>query len=190
MLTNQKIHFSLRAAALIFAALFCLAACAQNHAPAIDAPETPDEAPEAPAQTLTREERDALLAALSVSEDPHVARLSEYGFLDYLENTYGAEGLSKLFDAAQSAPLDRETLYTLFRATAAVLYDYYHGLPENVRVAESEREGACIRVVGDVSFADNWKILPVLLENLLLNGHWQFSNTKINYQKIVMTYKD
>ena len=48
--------------------------------------------------------------------------------------------------------------------TAAVLFDLYYGLPDNVRLCESPRLGACIRVVGDVSFADNWKIIPVLEE--------------------------
>ena len=151
----------------VFIALFCLTACAPRIAGSVPERQTEEKtdlsAPKEPAR-LDDAGRTGLLERLKNHPDARVAALGEGAFLDWLEERFGPERLIALADRAQSGELSSETFYELMGNTAAVLFDLYYGLPDNVRLCESPRLGACIRVVGDVSFADNWKIIPVLEE--------------------------
>ena len=151
----------------VFIALFCLTACAPRIAGSVPERQTEEKtdlsAPKEPAR-LDDAGRAGLLERLKNHPDARVAALGEGAFLDWLEERFGPERLIALADRAQSGELSSETFYELMGNTAAVLFDLYYGLPDNVRLCESPRLGACIRVVGDVSFADNWKIIPVLEE--------------------------
>ncbi len=93
-------------------------------------------------------------------------------FLDWLVNNFGEDALLKVYDALQNSEMSNEKWHSITGNTAYVLYDMYSGaLDKNsanyradIKVIESDSSDTVIRVVGDVSLADNWKIIPKLEE--------------------------
>ncbi len=93
-------------------------------------------------------------------------------FLDFLCESFGEETLSSIGNAITEGAFTYESWHDITGNTALVLECMYSGAldadspnyREDIKVIETNGEGAVIRVVGDISFADNWKIIPALEE--------------------------
>ena len=98
--------------------------------------------------------------------------LIEKNFLEWISSEFGKETLEKINSAIKDDSFTAESWYDITGNTALVLWDMYSGAldPENpnyrsdIKVIESKGDSTIIRVVGDISFADNWKIAPALDE--------------------------
>lgn len=93
-------------------------------------------------------------------------------FIDWLEDSFGEKVLSQLCNTLKVGKISSETWHDITGNTPAVLYDMYSGVldknnsnfREDIKVMESDSSDTVIRIVGDVSLADNWKIIPKLEE--------------------------
>ena len=98
--------------------------------------------------------------------------LIEKDFLLWISAEFGEETLVKINSAIKDDSFKSESWYDITGNTALVLWDMYSGAldPESpnyrsdIKVIKSKGDSAIIRVVGDISFADNWKIAPALDE--------------------------
>ncbi len=105
------------------------------------------------------------------------SELIDEPFLDFLETEFGGTVLSALYAKLESGDFTDVSWYELTGNTAAVLRDMYSGALDpdspnyrsDITVITSEDEETTIRVVGDVSFADNWHIAPKIGENGVLD---------------------
>ncbi len=111
-----------------------------------------------------------------ISETPQ-STLIDAPFLDFLETTFGEETLTALYDVLQQGTFTDNDWYALTGNTAAVLRDMYSGALDktspnyrsDITVIRSDDDETTIRIVGDVSFADNWHIAPKIGENGVLD---------------------
>ena len=98
--------------------------------------------------------------------------LIEKNFLEWISSEFVKETLEKINSDIKDYSFTAESWYDITGNTALVLWDMYSGAldPENpnyrsdIQVIESKGDSTIIRVVGDISFADNWKIAPALDE--------------------------
>ena len=98
--------------------------------------------------------------------------LIEKNFLEWILSEFGKEALEKINSAIKEDSFTEESWYDITGNTALVLNDMYSGALDHknpnyrsdIKVIESKGDSTVIRVVGDVSFADNWKIAPALDE--------------------------
>lgn len=98
--------------------------------------------------------------------------LIEGDFLLWVSAQFGEEALEKINSAIKDDSFTAESWYDITGNTALVLRDMYTGAldPESpnyrndIKVIEGRGDSTVIRVVGDISFADNWKIIPALEE--------------------------
>ena len=103
--------------------------------------------------------------------DPKTAAFADEEFLDYVRRTCGTEAYRAIFQALIRHMYTPETWHARTGKTALVLYDEYSGALDpdspayrsDIRVLPpSEETSICI--VGDVSFADNYEIMPAMNE--------------------------
>ncbi len=107
--------------------------------------------------------KEELLGSLVSSLDPEGQARADEGFLDWLEERYGQEILIRLRDKLAAGSWEKEDWHRLTGSTLLVLADAYTGRTKDdtVRTVPDTADGtAVIQVVGDVSLADNWVIMP------------------------------
>ncbi len=98
-------------------------------------------------------------------------------FLAWLEASFGTDAITELCSRLQKNDFTKEDWYALTGNTESVLRDMYSGAldknspnyRDDITVIDSDAENTTIRVVGDVSFADNWHIAPKIGENGLVD---------------------
>ncbi len=98
-------------------------------------------------------------------------------FLCFLEDKFGQETLVDLCDTLKQGKMEADGWYTLTKNSEAVLRDMYSGALDkdspnyrsDIKVIDSSDTKTVIRIVGDVSFADNWHIAPKIKDNGLLD---------------------
>lgn len=91
-------------------------------------------------------------------------------FLDWLCAKFGDETLFQLRDTLEKNTFTKNIWHSITGNTAIVLNDVYSGAldkespnyKDNIKVIENTKDNTVIRIVGDVSFADNWKIAPAI----------------------------
>ncbi len=101
--------------------------------------------------------------------DDFSKKLINNDFLEWFSNEFGEEKLN-ILKMQSYEEFNNEDWHRLSGNTAIVLSDMYSGAlnPKSVnyrndiRVIDSRSDDVTIRIVGDVSFADNWKIAPVI----------------------------
>lgn len=120
-------------------------------------------------QTNFQKIKAEILTAYPASfNDGSKNKLNEF-FLSWLETTYGNNILSEIHTLLTSGKFQQESWHTLTGNTFTVLYDMFLGAldPENsnyqpnIRQMNHSMDGETIlNFVGDVSLADNWRIMP------------------------------
>ena len=103
--------------------------------------------------------------------DPKTAAFADAEFLAYVRRTCGIEAYRAVYQALIRHMYTPETWHARTGKTALVLYDEYSGALDpdspsyrsDIRVLPPSEE-TTICVVGDVSFADNYEIMPALNE--------------------------
>ncbi len=91
----------------------------------------------------------------------------EKEFLLWIKNSYGEEVLKQLKEACEEGTYEKSIWHTLTGNSYLVLQDLYHGGYENqdhVTVKEGKKDYITISFSGDISLADNWKVMPKYLE--------------------------
>ncbi len=141
--------------------------------------ETVDGNTTAPSQPTVSREEDVKVNILSHADTLTVSSsdLFTLSFLEFLEQQFGATVLQTLHDELERGTFTDDRWYTLTGNTAAVLRDLYSGALDkdspnyrsDITVIESEGKETTIRIVGDVSFADNWHIAPKIGQNGVLD---------------------
>ncbi len=104
------------------------------------------------------------------SLDEYSKELISADFLDWLCAKFGDETLFKLCETLEKNTFSQNTWHNITGNTAIVLNDMYsgaldkesHNYKDNIKVIENTKDNTVIRIVGDVSFADNWKIAPAI----------------------------
>lgn len=82
-------------------------------------------------------------------------------FWDWLETNFGGEVISNIADALAADCFEAESWHRLTGSTFRVLWDEYTARTENCKKLPSSSDGSTvINIVGDVSLADNWRIMP------------------------------
>lgn len=102
--------------------------------------------------------------------DEESKKFATKDFVDWVKTKFGVEAIKRLQELLVRGEMSVDRWYDITGNSAIVLQDMYSGAldPESpnyrsdIRVIETKRENTVIRVVGDVSFADNWKIAPKL----------------------------
>lgn len=137
--------------------------------------------------------------------DDYTKQFVSSNFLNWLYENFGEEVITNLNNKLKAEKISNEDWHQITGNTATVLNDLYSGALDkdspnyrnDIKVIETENDSVTIRIVGDVSLADNWKIFPkiqerkkgiygVLSENtvdllksadiFLLNNEFTFSN--------------
>ena len=88
---------------------------------------------------------------------------SEEKFLKWILNEYGEGVLSKLNRFLKDAKYDKSLWHELTGKSYIVLHDLYEKNyvdKNNVKYVDKKKDMSNISFVGDVSLADNWKIMP------------------------------
>ena len=119
------------------------------------------------ADKIIEEILDAKESLLDVNEE-----LIDKNFLDWITKSFGEDALKAFRDEIKTDSFTAESWYKITGNTAAVLRDMYSGVLDkdnpnyrsDIKVIKSANKNTIIRVVGDISFADNWKIIPALEE--------------------------
>lgn len=109
--------------------------------------------------------KDEILGSLRKKLDDASQKRLDKSFLDWLEKQYGQECLLALRDKLSGGTWEKEDWHRLTGNTFIVLWDAYSGAAKNdtVRtVPDTEDNSLVIEITGDVSLADNWKIMPGL----------------------------
>ncbi len=104
--------------------------------------------------------------------DDYSAKLISSEFLDWLADNFGKDVINSLNQNIKNGSFSNEDWHKLTGNTAIVLNDMYTGVLDinspnyrnDIKVIETEKDGVTIRIVGDISLADNWKIMPKLKE--------------------------
>lgn len=107
--------------------------------------------------------KDEILGSLRKKLDDASQKRLDKSFLDWLEKQYGQECLLALRDKLSGGTWEKEDWHRLTGNTFIVLWDAYSGAAKNdtVRtVPDTEDNSLVIEITGDVSLADNWKIMP------------------------------
>lgn len=120
---------------------------------------------------------DKLKASILSYADRDPAHLIDEAFLIFLSDTFGEQVLDDLYTTLSSDRFTAEDWYTLTGNTVNVLRDRYSGAldksspryRDDITVINSDDTETVIRVVGDVSFADNWHIAPKIGQNGVLD---------------------
>ena len=89
-------------------------------------------------------------------------------FVDWVYDEFGEDVLFKLRDTLKSGEMPKDGWHEITGNTAVVLYDMYSGVLDknsenyrsDIKLIESDGNDTVIRIVGDVSLAENWKIMP------------------------------
>ncbi len=110
------------------------------------------------------------IVSLRGNMEGFVSELATEEFVDWIHLNFGKEVLAQLRDTLNAGTMPIDAWHGITGNTAVVLKDMYSGaLDKNspnyrpdIKVLQTGNEGATIRIVGDVSFADNWKITPAL----------------------------
>lgn len=113
------------------------------------------------------------ILALTDGLDEYSKSLITAEFVDFLHSEFGDGVVLRLRDALLSGDFSKDSWHAITGNTAAVLSDMYSGaLDENspnyrsdIKVIDAGSDGAVIRIVGDICFADNWRIAPQIGEN-------------------------
>lgn len=100
--------------------------------------------------------------------DTYTEKFFDEVYIDWLCEEFGEEILFKLNNALKNGILTNEYWYDLTGNTATVLYDMFSGALDkdspnfrsDIYVINSTSKDTTIRIVGDISFADNWQIAP------------------------------
>ncbi len=108
------------------------------------------------------------ILALETKFDDYSKELVSSKFLNWLESEFGRDTVLKLCDVLKKGDFPKDGWYELTGNTAVVLKDMYSGAldsssenyQDNIKLMKASGKGTTIRIVGDVSFADNWKIIP------------------------------
>ena len=127
--------------------------------------------------TATETSVKANILSLIESAECPPSSLIDAPFLDFLETKFGESVLTALYNELERGIFTDEHWYALTGNTAAVLRDLYSGALDkdspnyrsDITVIESVGEETTIRIVGDVSFADNWHIAPKIGQNGVLD---------------------
>ena len=93
-------------------------------------------------------------------------------FLNWLCENFGEDVITNLNNQLKTGAFSNEDWHRITGNTATVLSDLYSGVldpnspnyRDDIKIIESDNESTTIRIVGDVSLADNWKIMPKLEE--------------------------
>lgn len=112
----------------------------------------------------------AEIIALNSNLDEYSQSLVTDDFLNWLCDNFGDEVLFELCNTLKVGPMPADGWHTITGNTAIVLYDMYSGAldknspnyRDDIKVIEADSADTVIRIVGDVSFADNWSIMPKL----------------------------
>lgn len=102
--------------------------------------------------------------------DAESKKFATQEFVDWIKSEFGPDAIKKLHNLLLSGEMSVDRWYDITGNSAIVLQDMYSGALDpnspnyrsDIRVIETDREDTVIRIVGDVSFADNWKIAPKL----------------------------
>lgn len=108
------------------------------------------------------------ILSLNDNFDGYSATLVTDDFLDWLCGKFGEDVLFDLRDTLKIGEFSKDTWHSITGNTAVVLNDMYTGALDknspnyrnNIKVIDDADTGTTIRIVGDVSFADNWQIIP------------------------------
>ena len=153
--------------------LLCMAllvGCSEHTAPS-------DTAVTTTSPTQSKEDvKEDLFTFLRKSNDASLSWITR-PFLDFLEQEFGESTVSALYETMKQGTFTAETWHELTGNTAVVLQDMYSGAldPEHpnyrsdITVLRSKDDETTIRVVGDISFADNWHIAPKIGQNGVLD---------------------
>jgi poly-gamma-glutamate synthesis protein (capsule biosynthesis protein) len=117
-----------------------------------------------------REEAKDKILALTYNLDETSKNYMSRDFLTWFSDRFGTQTLFALRDEIQKGTLSENSWHRICGNTPLVLKDLYTGVLDpqspnfrsDIRVIETDSENATIRIVGDVSLADNWKIMPKL----------------------------
>lgn len=142
----------------ILISLVLLTACAAGHTESQNS--VPSKTDTAKTQILSLKDNFDERSVSLISDD----------FLSWLSDTFGAEVLIKIRDTAKSGGFSYADWHRITGNTAVVLTDMYSGALDanssnfrsDIKVIASTESKTTIRIVGDVSFADNWKIIPAM----------------------------
>ncbi len=112
-----------------------------------------------------------------VKEGNVSSSLIKASFLEFFEASFGETVLQALYERIKNGAFSDNDWYELTGNTAAVLMDMYSGALDkdspnyrsDITVIDSANPETTIRIVGDVSFADNWHIAPKIGENGVLD---------------------
>ena len=93
-------------------------------------------------------------------------------FLDWFCEYFSEDIITNLNNQLKVGKISNEDWHQITGNTATVLKDLYSGALDpnspnynsNIKLIESKNSNTTIRIVGDVSFADNWKIAPKIKE--------------------------
>lgn len=104
--------------------------------------------------------------------DDYSKQLVSSEFLNWLYENFGEDVINNLNKQLKSGKISNEDWHQITGNTATVLNDLYSGVLDkdntnyrnDIKVIKTENDSVTIRIVGDVSLADNWKILPKIQE--------------------------
>lgn len=110
------------------------------------------------------------ILSLSGELDGYSAELISADFLDWLRDEMGGEVLLALRESIANGEFSIDDWHSITGNSAFVLHDMYTGVldktapnyRDDIKVMEPSGDNTVIRIVGDVSFADNWKIIPAM----------------------------
>lgn len=112
--------------------------------------------------------KDVILNNYSGAFSGRAAELMSDEFLGWVELNYGADSVLSLYSALKNGTYTEETWHDATGCTVRVLECYYKGEldPKSPNYRSDIREigdgdgETVIRITGDFSLADNWKIMP------------------------------
>lgn len=95
-------------------------------------------------------------------------KLMSAEFLNWIEQNFGTDSVMSLYSKLKDGTYTEEAWYDITGCTVRVLQCYYKGeldpdspdYREDIRKIDSNGGDTVIRVTGDFSLADNWKIMP------------------------------
>lgn len=130
-----------------------------------------DDTTPAPVET-GRKLTDAVFLESLRRTDPKTAAFADGDFLSFVREKYGAAAYRGIYLALRCGLYTPEIWHARTGKTSLVLYDEYSGALDpaspsyrpDIRVLDAAGDKTTICVVGDVSFADNYEIMPVLKE--------------------------
>lgn len=110
------------------------------------------------------------ILSMTESFDDFSAGFADENYIEWLYITFGDTVLEGIVAELKNGKLDSEIWYKLTGNTPYVLYDMYTGAldknsqnyRDDIKVIDTKSKTTTICFVGDVSFADNWKVAPQL----------------------------